>query len=62
MESSEVAEFRSCILDADWSTANAILMRLGIADDDSLYVNMTFSQPRWLRMLTVCSLGGQVLN
>lgn len=40
MESPEVAEFRRCILDADWARANAALMRLGVADDERLWASL----------------------
>lgn len=40
MESPEVAEFRRCILDADWVRADAALMRLGVADDERLWVSL----------------------
>lgn len=40
MESTEVAEFRQCILDADWMRADAALMRLGVADDERLWVSL----------------------
>ena len=40
MESPEVAEFRRCILDADWARADAALMRLGVADDERLWVSL----------------------
>lgn len=46
MESSEVSEFRQCILDGAWDNAEAALMRLGVADNDGLWVSlsMAFSQ------------------
>ena len=40
MESFEVAEFRRCILDADWAHADVALMRLGVADDERLWVGL----------------------
>lgn len=42
MESSEVSEFRQCILDGAWDSAEAALMRLGVADDDGLWVSVLF--------------------
>lgn len=40
MESSEVSEFRQCILNGAWDSAEAALMRLGVADDDGLWVSV----------------------
>ncbi|KAH9930616.1 WD40 repeat-like protein [Fomitopsis serialis] len=52
MESSEVAEFRRCILDADWTRADAALMRLGVADDERLWeAKFLISQQKYLEML-----------
>lgn len=39
MESAEVSEFRQCILDGAWDNAEAALMRLGVADDEGLWVS-----------------------
>ncbi|KZT71398.1 WD40 repeat-like protein [Daedalea quercina L-15889] len=52
MESPEVAEFRRCILDADWARAEAALMRLGFADDDRLWeAKFLISQQKYLELL-----------
>ncbi|KAH9833011.1 WD40 repeat-like protein [Rhodofomes roseus] len=52
MESPEVAEFRRCILDADWARANAALMRLGVADDERLWeAKFLISQQKYLELL-----------
>lgn len=40
MESSEVSEFRQCILDGAWDSAEAALMQLGVADEDGLWVSI----------------------
>lgn len=39
MESPEVSEFRQCILDGAWNSAEAALMRLGVTDDEGLWVS-----------------------
>ncbi|KAI0724985.1 WD40 repeat-like protein [Fomitopsis betulina] len=52
MESTEVAEFRQCILDADWMRADAALMRLGVADDERLWeAKFLISQQKYLELL-----------
>ncbi|KAI0934659.1 hypothetical protein AcV5_006428 [Taiwanofungus camphoratus] len=52
MESPEVAEFRRCILDASWSSAEAALMRLGVADDERLWeAKFLISQQKYLELL-----------
>jgi WD repeat-containing protein 26 len=38
METSPVAEFRRCILEGAWSEAEHALERLGVAEDDGLWV------------------------
>lgn len=38
METSDVSKFRQCILDGDWSSAEDIFVRLGLSDEDSLWV------------------------
>ena len=38
MEAPEVSEFRQYILDADWSAAEAALVRLGVTEDEGLWV------------------------
>jgi hypothetical protein len=40
MESSEVAEFRQCILDASWAQAEAALLGIGVPDDHTLKVGL----------------------
>ncbi|RPD66631.1 WD40 repeat-like protein [Lentinus tigrinus ALCF2SS1-7] len=37
METPEVAEFRRCILDASWDSAEAALMRLGVTEGEGLW-------------------------
>ena len=39
METPEVAEFRRCILDASWDSAEAALMRLGVTEGEGLWVS-----------------------
>ena len=38
MESSEVSQFRQLILDGLWSKAEAALMRLGVDEEEGLWV------------------------
>jgi hypothetical protein len=38
METSRVAEFRRCILEGTWSEAESALERLGVAENDGLWV------------------------
>lgn len=38
METTDVSRFRQCILDADWDGAEDTLVRLGLTDDDGLWV------------------------
>ena len=38
METPEVAEFRRCILDASWDSAEAALVRLGVTEGEGLWV------------------------
>jgi hypothetical protein len=38
METSNVAEFRRCILEGSWNEAESALERLGVAEDDGLWV------------------------
>lgn len=40
MESSEVSDFRQYILDASWNDAEASLVRLGVANEEGLWVNI----------------------
>ena len=40
METPEVAEFRRCILNASWDSAEAALMRLSVTENDSLWVRL----------------------
>ncbi|KAL6301773.1 WD40 repeat-like protein [Sparassis latifolia] len=52
MESPEVSEFRKCILDASWDSAEAALMRLGVADDERLWeAKFLISQQKYLELL-----------
>ena len=44
MESSDVAKFRQCVLDGAWDSADEVLMRLGFADDEALWVRILRSQ------------------
>ncbi len=39
METPEVAEFRRCILDASWTSAETALMRLGVTQGEGLWVS-----------------------
>ena len=39
MESSEVSQFRQLILDGLWSKAEAALMRLGVDEEEGLWVS-----------------------
>ena len=45
METPEVAEFRRCILNASWDSAEAALMRLGVTEDDGLWVSLVDCPP-----------------
>ena len=38
METPEVAEFRRCILDASWHSAEDALLRLGVKEGEGLWV------------------------
>jgi hypothetical protein len=38
METSDVSRFRQCILDGDWDSAEDILMRLGLSEEERLWV------------------------
>ena len=38
METPEVAEFRRCILDASWDSAESALARLGVTEGEGLWV------------------------
>ena len=40
METPEVAEFRRCILNASWDSAEAALMRLSVTENDGLWVSL----------------------
>ncbi|TCD66196.1 hypothetical protein EIP91_001690 [Steccherinum ochraceum] len=52
METSEVSEFRQCILDGAWDSAEAALMRLGVANDDGLWeAKFLISQQKYLELL-----------
>lgn len=42
MEASEVSDFREYILEGSWSKAEAALMRLGVSDEEGLWVNAAF--------------------
>jgi len=52
MESPEVSQFRQYILDGMWSKAEAALMRLGVQEDEGLWV-CDFSAPPPLGCPTV---------
>lgn len=39
MEAADVSIFRECILNGDWTTAEEVLTRLGLADVDGLWVS-----------------------
>ena len=41
METPEVAEFRRCILNASWDSAEATLVRLGVTEGEGLWVRLT---------------------
>lgn len=43
MEAPEVSDFRQYILDGMWTKAEAALMRLGVRDDEGLWVSDTQS-------------------
>lgn len=58
METPEVAEFRRCILDASWTSAETALMRLGVTEGEGLWVSVMDAAPR-CRHLT-CHAGGEV--
>ena len=49
METPEVAEFRRCILDASWDSAEAALMRLGVTEGEGLWVSVVviFQDSSW---------------
>ncbi|KZT09725.1 WD40 repeat-like protein [Laetiporus sulphureus 93-53] len=49
MESPEVAEFRRCILGADWNSAEAALSNLGVEDEERLW--FLISQQKYLELL-----------
>ncbi|TDL25023.1 WD40 repeat-like protein [Rickenella mellea] len=52
MESPEVAEFRECILDGSWDSAEVTLSRLGVSDDESLRMaRFLISQQKYLELL-----------
>ncbi|OBZ75757.1 WD repeat-containing protein 26 [Grifola frondosa] len=52
METPEVAEFRKCILDAYWDSAEAALMRLGVAEGERLWeAKFLISQQKYLELL-----------
>lgn len=42
MEASEVSHFREYVLEGSWSKAEAALMRLGVSDEEGLWVNAAF--------------------
>ena len=46
MEAPEVSEFRQYILDADWSAAEAALVRLGVTEDEGLWVSSSPGRPQ----------------
>ncbi|THH20764.1 hypothetical protein EUX98_g8521 [Antrodiella citrinella] len=58
METSEVSEFRQCILDGAWDSAEAALMQLGVADDDGLWeAKYLISQQKYLELLEAGKTG-----
>lgn len=46
MEEAEVADFRQCILDGLWAKAEAALIRLGVSEDDGLWVRLALTNSR----------------
>ena len=42
METPEVAEFRRCILDASWDSAESALARLGVTEGEGLWVRACY--------------------
>ena len=48
METPEVAEFRRCILDASWDSAEAALMRLGVTEGEGLWVSVVITGPEMI--------------
>ena len=51
MESSDVSKFRKCVLDGAWDSADEVLMRLGFADEEALWVRISASERRFVLML-----------
>lgn len=39
METSDVSRFRQCILEGDWDSAEETLMRLGLSEEEGLWVS-----------------------
>lgn len=39
METPDVSRFRQCILDGDWDSAEDTLMRLGLSEEEGLWVS-----------------------
>ena len=60
MESPEVSQFRQLILDGLWSKAEAALIRLGVDEEEGLWVG--FSLPSHFSSLLIFLLGCQVSN
>lgn len=48
MEAPEVSDFRQYILDASWTNAETALMRLGVTDDEGLWVKTILREVYYL--------------
>lgn len=46
METPDVSKFRQCILDGDWGSAEDTLVRLGLSDEEGLWVR-ALNPRRW---------------